>query len=199
MIPNSVDGRFFDIGTRTGGKCLADKFSIFNLGVSPRKGQDILVRAFAAQFLGDAKVSLRIGGYGPMTRHLEALAQELGVGPQIRFLGQLNRVETRREMQLADVYVMSSRYETFGVPLIESLACGTPVVSTTCGAASDIVNCNNGILVPTDDVHSLGEGLAQIRKFRDHHDPQLIRSDCLSRFDSRRVASQLKAMYSEIA
>ena len=200
VVPNSVDGRFFDICTRTNGKRLTDEFSFFNLGsLEPQKGQDILIRAFAAQFLGDAKVSLCIGGEGRIRRHLEALGQSLGVGPQVRFLGRINRDEVRKEMQLADAFVVSSRYETFGVPLIESLACGTPVISTSTGAAPEIVNCSNGILVPPGDVQSLGEGLAQMRKFKTHYDPQSIRRSCLSRFDSRSVASQLKAIYSEIA
>ena len=199
MIPNSVDGRFFDIGTRIDGKCLTDRFSLFSLGgLEWHKGPDILIRAFAIQFLGDAQVSLRIAGEGRMRRYLEALGQELGVAHQIRFLGRVNRSQVRREMQLADAYVLSSRYETFGVPLIESLACGTPVVSTASGAAPEIVCCCNGILVPTDHVQGLGEGLAQMREFKEHYDPQVIRSDCLSRFDSRTVASQLKAIYSEI-
>jgi len=200
VVPNSVDGRFFDISTRTNGKCLTDEFSLFNLGgLTAQKGQDILIRAFAEQFLGDENVSLRIGGEGRMRRDFEALGQSLGVGSQIQFLGLINRDEVRREMQSADAFVMSSRYETFGVPLIESLACGTPVISTATGAAPDVVNSSNGILVPPGDVQSLGEGLAQMRKFKSHYDPQSIRANCLSRFDSRSVASKLKAIYSEIA
>jgi len=199
VVPNAVDGEFFDIGTRTSGKCPTDEFSLFNLGgLSAEKGQDILIRAFAERFSGDENVSLRIGGEGRMRRRFEALGHSLGISSQIKFLGLINRDEVRREMQLADAYVMSSRSETFGVPLIESLACGTPVISTTTGAAPEIVNCSNGMLVPPDDVQGLGKAMIRMRAIRNQYDPQSIRRTCLNHFDCRLVASLLRAIYSRV-
>ena len=80
-------------------------------------------------------------------------------------------------MQAADAFVLSSAYETFGVVLIEALACGKPVVSTACGGPDYIVTEENGLLVPVGDTQALGAALEQMIRTIDRYDPFRLKQD----------------------
>jgi glycosyltransferase involved in cell wall biosynthesis len=98
-------------------------------------------------------------------------------------------------MQNCDVFVLSSIVETFGVVLIEVLAVGKPVVATKCGGPEDIVNQDNGILVPTKDVHALAEAMYNIYLNINKYDASLIRNDCISRFGKDSFVEKLRHIY----
>ena len=111
-----------------------------------KKGQADLLRAFAERFAGDPSVRLGIGGDGPERGRLHELAGSLAIAEQVDWLGALDRDGVRQAMCEADAFVLPSRLETFGVVVIEALACGLPVVATRSGGAavtalSSIVGC----------------------------------------------------------
>jgi len=114
------------------------------------KDHQLLISGFAAHFRG-RQARLRIAGDGPLRRTLISQTARLGISHQVEFLGRMPREEVWREMARADCLVLTSRYETFGVVLIEALACGTPVVATKVGAAAEIVTAESGYLVNPDD------------------------------------------------
>ena len=163
------------------------------------KGHDHLLRAFATHFRGDPGVRLRIGGDGPERWRLEALAAELGLEKQIDFLGWLGRDQVVREMQHANVFVLPSRYETFGVVLIEALACGKPVIATRCGGPERIVHDGNGILVSPESHTELADAMQRLRVTTSEFDSKAIRADCLTRFGEQRVIGQLGELYEHVA
>jgi len=59
--------------------------------------------------------------------------------------------------------VLSSRYENLPCVLIESLACGTPVITTQVGGVAEIVHSHNGLLVPSEDLNALSNAMKQIQ------------------------------------
>lgn len=200
VIPNILDGKFenLNLGGTVGRKRDKD-FHFLNVGIlAEKKGQADLLRAFAARFREDKQVKLRIGGDGQLRQSLEDLSDQLDIGNQISFLGELRHEQVLEEMQNCDAYVHSSHYETFGVVIIEALACGKPVVSTICGGPEDIIQSHNGMLVPARDIDSLGNAMAIMRHNAPTYDSLLIRQDCLARFGERAIVSQLSQVYDTI-
>ena len=158
------------------------------------KDQATLIEAFALYFK-DKRASLRIGGNGSLLGDLRKLVRRLEVENQVTFIGHLDRPLVIREMHDADCFVLSSHQETFGVVLIEALACGTPVISTRCGGSEDIVNEKNGLLVPLGDITSLGEAMVQMTQTKGEYDAGALREECRSRFGDEAFVNNAKKFY----
>lgn len=65
-----------------------------------------------------------------------------------------------------DIFVFTSFIEGFGMPPLEAMACGVPVITTDCGGIRDFANNSNSILVPTGDVHSIANAIIMLKKDR---------------------------------
>ena len=175
------------------------KFTFLSVGsLEDNKNHADLLKAFALKFKGNSRVQLRIGGHGPLRNQLQAQINALGITGQVLLTGMLSRDEVLCEMQNCNVFVLPSIYETFGVVLIEALAMGNPVVATKCGGPEDIVNINNGILVPAKDMNSLAEAMFSIYLNIDKYDPCFLRSDCLSKFGKDSFVKRLRNIYTNI-
>ena len=149
---------------------------------SPEKGLAMLIEAFAEAFGGDAGVRLRLAGDGPIRAELERLCASLGVAAQVDFPGLLTAPQVRAEMEAADAFVLASDVETFGVVVIEALACGRPVVVTASGGPDQLVTAENGLLVPTGDRSALREALIRMRGEASRYDRAAIRADAISHY-----------------
>jgi glycosyltransferase involved in cell wall biosynthesis len=125
--------------------------------VVPRKGYDILVAALAEMpdlawrlvIAGDRERSLETA------RQIDAQIARLGLAGRITFVGA---VAPQRLMQLyaaADLFVLPSRFEGYGMAYAEAIAHGVPVVGTRAGAVPDTVPDGAGVLIPPDDVDAL--------------------------------------------
>lgn len=196
-VPNILDEKFEKSDTVK--DVHRDQFHFLNVGsLIDIKGHADLLQAFAGSFRGDKDVRLRIAGDGPLKGTLELLSSRLGIDRQVDFLGQLERKRVLAEMQSSDVYVHSSHYETFGVVLIEALACGKPVISTACGGPECIVMPENGMLVPIKDSLALGEAMELMRKNIGNYDTVRIREDCILRFGEKKIVGELTGIYKRI-
>ena len=103
------------------------------------------------------KAVMRIIGDGPLRRHLEAEAQELGIGAAVEFLGaQGDMLAIYRSL---DVVVLPSLREGMPLVVLEAMACGKPVIASRVGAVTDIIDDTCGILVNAGDVAALTEAL----------------------------------------
>jgi glycosyltransferase involved in cell wall biosynthesis len=128
-----------------------------------RKGVDILVNAFLriADQLPDARLLLL--GDGPERRHLAATIPP-DRREHIEFLGFLQPADIPRVFAEADVFVLPSRHDGWGVVVNEALGAGLPIIaSERTGAAHDlIVPGVNGFIVPADDVTALADALLEL-------------------------------------
>ena len=147
--------------------------------LSPEKGHVRLIEAFAEAFDGDPATRLRIVGEGPIRETLERLCAARGIADRVDFLGLLPAARVREELLAADAFVLASEVETFGVVVIEALACGRPVVVTASGGPDHLVNAANGVLVPTGDPSALRDALRDMRRRAAAYDPVVIREDAL--------------------
>jgi L-malate glycosyltransferase len=138
----------------------------FTLGLvkalAPVYGIDLLLRAFA-QLCADTQVrtvqpelQLLIVGEGQQRAQLQQLATDLQIAHQVRFVGAVAHHQVPHWLHQFDVYVAPSRAESFGVAIIEALACGLPVVASAIGGLPEVVRHNQtGLLVPANQVPAL--------------------------------------------
>jgi glycosyltransferase involved in cell wall biosynthesis len=120
-------------------------FTLLSVGnLAPVKGHDLTIGAL--QHLPDA--SLMIAGSGPELQRLQALARELKVDDRVRFLGPRPQSELRHYYGAADAMVLSSSREGWANVLLESMACGTPVVASKVWGTPEVVaHADAGVLM----------------------------------------------------
>jgi len=124
----------------------------------PQKEVDVGLRAVAAA----EGVSLVVAGDGESRPALEALARELDPAGRVRFLGAQPRETVLELLKGADATLLSSSWESFGLVVAESLALGTPVISTAGGAVAELVeDGRNGLLAPPGDPAALAAAIGR--------------------------------------
>jgi glycosyltransferase involved in cell wall biosynthesis len=119
-----------------------------------KRPQDVL-RAFARANVPGAQ--LVYAGTGPLRAELEAEARELGVSGQVHFLGFVNQSQLPRVYRAADLLVLPSEYEPFGVVVNEAMLCGCAVAASDhVGAAYDLIETGRtGFVFPGGDTEAL--------------------------------------------
>jgi glycosyltransferase involved in cell wall biosynthesis len=129
--------------------------------VVPRKGFDVLMAALAK--LPDLPWQLAIAG--DLTRdpaaaaQLHADIQQHGLAGRVEVLGVLPQDRIGALHASADIFVLASRFEGYGMAFAEAMVHGLPVIGTTAGAIPDTVPPEAGILVEPDDVNALARAL----------------------------------------
>jgi D-inositol-3-phosphate glycosyltransferase len=210
VIPGGVDLERFRPGPRAVarrelGLGLDEKILLFVGRIQRLKGLEVLLRAFAE--LADVPARLLVVGGQRSTGHetreigrLQQLAARLGIAERVRFVGAVEHERLSVCYRAADVTVMPSSYESFGLVAVESLACGTPVVATRVGGLTSIVrDGETGLLVPWRDPVLFAERLRTILT----DEPMRARFAARARASVERygwdhIAEEHLALYSEV-
>lgn len=123
------------------------------------KGIDLAIRALAMlQESGFGDWSYHIVGDGYMRAELEQLAQSLNLQNMITFVGAVEHAEVARHLKQADLFVLPSYREAFGIAYLEAMACGLLVIGVVGqGAAEFIRHRENGLLAKPKDIDDLAE------------------------------------------
>ncbi len=135
--------------------------------LTPQKGFDRLLPAWAEVARKHPDWELRIFGGGKLRRRLERRIGELGISGSARLMGYTE--ELPAEMAKAAFYVMSSRFEGFPMVLLEAMRCGLPIVSFDCpnGPRDLITHGKDGFLVPNGDVDALARAMIEMIELGD--------------------------------
>ena len=137
---------------------------------------------------------LLLVGDGPERNHIEALCRELGDCEDIRFLGKLEAVE--EVLSVADLFIMPSEKESFGLAALEAMACQVPVISTNAGGIPELnIHGYSGLLSNVGDVADMTKNALHILK--DEH-LQTFKDNALSRareFDISQIRPLYEALY----
>ncbi|ESP90009.1 glycosyltransferase family 4 protein [Candidatus Halobonum tyrrellensis] len=123
-----------------------ERFTVLYVGrLGARKGLGLALRAVAE--VDDPNVEFLIAGTGRHEARLRELAEELGVSEQVRFLGFVPDEQLPTLYSSADVFLLPSRYEGFGLVLLEAMACGTPAIGVDAGGIPTAVeSASSGIV-----------------------------------------------------
>lgn len=164
VLRNGVDLRRFVVRDRQKARAAlgVGGFVLLSVGsLIPRKGHDLTIEALTRA----PDCTLLIAGSGPQRVELETLARRLGVADRVRFLGEIAHDQLPDIYAAADVMVLASSREGWANVLLESMACGAPVLATDVNGAREIV-CEPaaGMLVPNRTVDCLADTLAQLRR-----------------------------------
>ena len=132
---------------------------LFSGKLIPLKQVEKLLEAFAT-LPKEADVALVVVGTGPLENHLRDIQRQMGVS-HVHWEGFVNQREIPHFYKAADVLVLPSRIEMWGLVVNEAMASGTPcIVSDRVGAGPDLVEANGaGMVFPFDDVAALGRCL----------------------------------------
>lgn len=196
VVPNVVDTEFFTLPPAP--RSSPPFTFVVVAALRRKKGLDVLLKAFRAAFGESSEdVRLRIGGGGPLADKLEDLSRSLGLEDRVAFLGRLSRQEVRREMWEANVAVLPSRVETFGVVVIEAMSTGLPVLATRCGGPEEIITEDTGWLVDPEDPKALAEGLRTALEGASQLSSSApkIRRHVRRRYSESAVANRLRNVY----
>lgn len=194
FLPNSIDTNFFSLKN----SLQKDTFNFINVAfLDKKKNQALLIEAFAKVFRREQNVNLCIVGNGQEETNLVELIDKLDMQEKITLYGKASRDEIKSLLHNSDAFVLSSKYETFGVVIIEAMSCGLPVLSTRCGGPESIVkNEKLGLLVENDNLEALSNGLEKVYKIS--YDKNYIRDYVVKNFSSSAVSEKLLKEYKNI-
>ena len=179
MIPPGYDdNRFFPVGegsrnairSRLG---FAGKVVLAVGRLARNKGYDLLIQGFSvlADREPEAVLHLAVGGTDPtppeqkLLAELQELSAELGLADRVRFSSFIPDDELADSYRAADLFVLSSRYEPFGMTAIEAMACGTPTVVTIHGGLHPVLTFGRHALF-ADPLDKEDMGISMLKVLR---------------------------------
>lgn len=172
----------------------ADDFLLIQVsGFREMKDQATLIRSLS--FLPQ-HIKLLLAGDGPLRARNEDLVKALSLESRVQFLG--NRSDIQALLKSADVVVLSSKYEGFGLAIVEGMAAGRPVVATDVGGLREIVN-GYGQLFPQGCAQALAEQVLKLYENQGYYNE--IAERCLKRaqeYDIGQMVEQYIVIYRKI-
>lgn len=194
VVPNVIDTSEFEIAERKpDGKIKVGFLASLN---TQNKGLDLLLRAVAS--INHEKLTLHIGGKGALLQDYKRMSEQLGISSICKFHGEIMNEEKKEFYSGLDFFVLSSRYETFGIVLIEAMAAGLPVIATKCGGPEDIVVPRVGILVEKDNVPELASAISEMSANLTMYNRVLICTFAEQNFGKTAFLKRLSVIYSKL-
>lgn len=163
VIPNGFNSNLFKPMDKE--KCKEklslpkDKKIILTVGnLLPIKGQKYLIEAMKKIIVKHPKTMCYIVGGGPLKNKLQNQIEKLNLDKNVKLVVKKPHSEIPKWMNAADIFVLPSIRESFGVVQLEAMACGKPVVATINGGSEEvIINDSLGFLVPPRDPEELAK------------------------------------------
>lgn len=196
VISNVVNTELFSIKS-----ILKDIHTVKFLHVSsliPRKRPKDIIKNVVKLHQNGYSVSLEIGGDGE-TQSLTSLVEELCAEEYIKVFGAITYSQVAEKMQNSDCFILFSENETQGCVILESYACGKPVIATKVGGAAEFIIDGLAIGIEKNNTDHLYSVLEKICKneisFKDEKE---IRQFSVKRFSMESIGSQFSEIYDEI-
>jgi len=191
VIPNMVDEKLFHLSKR-----LSNKTIFFTLSsITSGKGIDDLLEAIYLWNPSPQLFEFRIAGNGNQLSFLKNKAASLGLNDRVIWMGEIPRSNIPDLFMDCSIFVLPSKFETFGIVYAEAIACGKPIIATGCGGPESIVNSDNGLLVDVGDIPGLASAMKHISENLNVYDSDKIRKDFEKRFSRKVVTQKLTDLY----
>lgn len=194
VIYNIVDVKKFKLDKLQSGSLINIGF-LGGLG-NNNKGLDLLLQS--ASLLETKNFKLHIGGTGILLGNYIKLAKEYGIESNCKFYGEIARDKISDFYLGLDLFVLPSRYETFGIVLIEAMACGIPVIATRCGGPQEIVTQSTGMLIEKENIGELTAALKKMSANLRSYNKEEIRDYVEEKFGQKIFIERISKMYNEI-
>lgn len=176
-----------------------DEFVFINIAeLHPKKDHLTLLAAFKKLYAQHNNARLWIGGDGELATELKAKVEAENLEGAVSFLGALNRDAVFNALQKADCFVLSSKYETFGVVAIEAMLLGKPVIVTRCGGPESFVTPQTGIVIDKENDEQLATAMQEVM-FADagRYEATGIRNFALKNFGAAAFVANANIFYEE--
>lgn len=166
--------------------------------LEPEKGLTTLIDAMKMVSLRLKNAVCLIAGEGSLADQLQNRVAQMSFPVPVRLLGFVD--DPLSLLASADLLVLPSIAEPFGLSLVEAMALGVPVVATRAGGPVEVVQeGRSGLLTPPGDVHALADGILAMFGDETHRANmgKAARADFLDRFTAQRMAKQMMSVYRE--
>ncbi|MCC6002050.1 MAG: glycosyltransferase [Pararhodobacter sp.] len=208
VLPNSLPTRFFqkpapldDDGRLSDFLAWSADHFVFGAWTNWRtfKRVDLLIEAFRLFHAETGGGRLIIAGplEEPWTEdRVREFLESHHLQENVYLFGVASRDEIHAITHRIDCCVVPSDFETFGLPVLEALAAGKPVVATRCGGPEDLISEHTlGVLVEKDSPKKLAKALSFVHRNRSRYDPEMLSNNAFQRFSSEAVSGKiLKAL-----
>jgi glycosyltransferase involved in cell wall biosynthesis len=207
VIPGGVDLERFSPGDRDSARALLgwpEQASVLFCvrRLVRRMGLESLIESFAAVARRQAGSMLIIGGTGPLRAELEAQVKSHNLSDRVRFTGFIPEADLPSAYRAADLSIVPSEsLEGFGLTVVESLACGTPVLVTPVGGLPEILRpLDASLILPSTDSSALADQLERFFSGKmSLPSAEKCRVYVEANFSWAKIAEQTKALYWKVA
>ena len=193
-----------------------DKLVVFVGKFADFKGIDVLLdsaKIYEEKMAQNGKkVETIIVGSGQLENDLKKQVKDLGL-QNVDFVGRKNTEEVNKIQNLADVSLIPSRNEPFGLVVVEGMACGHPVIATNSGGIPGILNSEKqdvsnkektyvtplGVLVPMNDSKALGEAVCDVLDEKIKFDNKYIANYAKEHYAQEKVTKNILNIFEEVA
>lgn len=166
--------------------------------LEPRKNLEFFLRVFACVAGRIPHQLVLVGPEGWITGPFHRTLTELGLGGRVRLTGFVSDAELGGWYSGADVFVFPSIYEGFGLPAVEAMTCGAPILASDASCFPDVIG-DAGLLVPPTDLEAWSETLVRLVTEREMNGEMRRRSSSRGHaFGWERTAAETLAVYREL-
>jgi len=160
FLPNGVLGNITNKNIRS-----IETTSVLIIGTvanfRPQKDFETLLKAFSNLINSGKRYELWVVGDGPTRPDIEMLANEMGIGTHVRFIGTL--ANPTEMYQMFSIFVLSTHYEGHPLVILEAMSFGLPIVATKVSSISEVITDGvNGLLVNPKDPDSMAEAIQKL-------------------------------------
>lgn len=196
IIPNGVDITY----SQSFNALNSERFILFSVGMLEKwKGFDVLLQAVFNVKSVIPNIILYVAGKGEEEAALIKIVEDLGLENYVKFLGFISE-DKHLYYNSADVFILPSRNESFGIVLLEAMACGTPVIASNVGGIPDIVkHGKNGLLFESENVDDLTRKIILLLKDKTlRHEMSMKGLETAKSFSWEKVAMETFNVYRKI-
>ncbi len=196
IIPNSINTDVFCPHDKTVGDVI--KFIHISSLDDAQKNVSGIIKSFKNAHQKNNNMQLTIVGEGDNKSEFMQLAEKLNISKYVFFVGRLSETELAHEINNHHALVMFSNYETFCLAIVETLACGKPVITTNVGGIVEYMNSKLGITVEPKNETKLTEALLTFIANKNQYNAQTIRNFVVTHFDKNKINQQFTDLYKKV-